>query len=145
MNGTRMNLLLFIENDQKTRAKRFGKTVTDAITDQCVETIHCFSDLENRLVQVPRTISLLVVWVTNLEMLHQLKHYETCLEGINTILILPDRQSETWQAGLGLKPRYITTRDNDFSHINAVIHRIGDKIESYNRLCNNNKEEKHHV
>lgn len=140
-----MNLLLFIENDQTAPAKHLARTVTRAHADQCIETVHSFGALENRLVQVPRNISLLVVWVSSLEMLHRIKQYETLIQGINTILILPDQQSETMQAGLYLKPKYITTHDDDFSHINAVIQRIGDRIESYNRLCSINEKETHHV
>ncbi len=101
-----------------------------------VEIYRTTSDLTLRL-RIPLCESVIaVLLISDQKDLKSMLSIQSLLTNIRVVLILPDRDDETIEAGHSLHPRYLSFTDNSLKDIQAVLARMIEVEKTTHRQVN---------
>jgi hypothetical protein len=115
-----MKLLLYL-NGTKANAERLQHAVEGAGTGHHIEFCYSVAGLLQRFRLGRSDLAVVILFASDRTHLAEFLSIGDWLNDLRTILILPDRDSDTITQGLTLRPRYLTFADTDFSDVSAVL------------------------
>ena len=118
-----MKLLLYMNGSNGT-AKRLERAIEDVAPRHDTEICESITSLSRRLRQRTSDLAVVVLSAFSEEDFAQILALRVWLEGIRTILILPNRESDTIAQGLTLRPSFFSFTDTDFSDVSTVLARM---------------------
>lgn len=118
-----MKLLLYLNGSDGT-AKRLERTVKAVTLRHGIEICQSIPSLSQRLRRKISDLAVVVLCAFTEEDLAQILALRGELAGIRTILILPNRESDTIGQGLTLRPSFFSFTDTDFSDVSTVLARM---------------------
>ncbi|MCG6535460.1 MAG: hypothetical protein L7F78_12400, partial [Syntrophales bacterium LBB04] len=74
-------------------------------------------------------LSIAVICVSSQKEFSSLLAIKDLFKDMRIILILPDRERATVSKGHGLKARFLSYKDSDFSDVAAVLHHMVEKMD----------------
>lgn len=89
------------------------------------------NELSLELAKLSNYSFILVIIAKDSEDLVRLQEIKGLLRDIRTIVILPDRESETVKLGHALQPRYLTFTDADVSEVSRVLAKMLELPEAW--------------
>lgn len=119
-----MGVILFTGDAESEAGTRLREAVQSVAAPHALELVHTFADLSRRLGRSPRMIHVAVLHAHGEEALSEMVLLRELLEGVNVILVLAHRESETLSRGYRLKPRFIAFADEDFGTLKAVLQKM---------------------
>lgn len=128
-----MGKLLFYSKLTTNYGKQLQLVIEDSISDRQIEICRTIASLSAWLRQPGLGLCVAVLLATDMEDLDGLYALRDLLSNLRIILILPDRQKTTIAKGHKFYPRFLTSVDNDFIEIGAVLHRL---LEIHDRGVN---------
>ena len=104
--------------------KRFRQEVEMVVSKKERIVYRTIDGLAQRFRKGGKDISIAVILAADLEDLFDLLYIRGLLEDIKLILILPDREKSTMAMGHILHPRFLTSIDNSFKDVAAVLRKM---------------------
>jgi hypothetical protein len=88
-----------------------------------LETMTGFYNLKKRLSKIPKNITIAILLTQNLDQLLELVSVRSLLDGIRTILVIPDDEKSTRSLGHLLRPTLLTFPGayRNFIDVSAVL------------------------
>ena len=127
-----MKLLLFASSEDD-RA-RLEKCIKELARNPAFDTVVSLDELTGSLCQHINAYVISILLIANREELDKILSIEKLLNGLKTIVIIPDRKPMTISAALKLHPRYMTYVDGDFNDITLVLNHMLGKLQSIKQL-----------
>jgi hypothetical protein len=115
-----MKLLLYCSGTNGT-GERLQHAMEGVAHTHKIELCQTIAGLSNRLRQRTADLTAVVLCASTEAELAEILALREWLCELRTILILPDRESETVSQGLTLRPRFCSFIDTDFSDVSAVL------------------------
>lgn len=102
-----------------------GNRLMDAALSQVagvrIEQFYSIADLAKRLIRGKRSVSVVILCAGTRERLSEILGIRNLLRDLRTIIILPDRKSDTLAQGLVLRPSFFSFVDSDFKDVSTVL------------------------
>ena len=124
-----VHFVLFIHRESGLEAKRFRKGIESALLKTHHEICQSIPELQWRL-RRPRPYGELDVFILIADTddrLRRLVALTDYLEGKSLILVLPKNERDSRSKGFQLWPRYLTSMDNGFEDLCAVLNKFVEK------------------
>jgi hypothetical protein len=116
--------LIFYSKDKNKFGMELEKILGELASKRNVEICRTIRDLTSRL-RIPLSESAIAVLiVADKEDLQSMLSIQSLLINMRIVLILPDRNDGTVEAGHGLHPRYLSFKDNSLKDIKSVLTRM---------------------
>jgi hypothetical protein len=119
-----MDLLLYIPK-MKGAGEKLVLIIEALFPDGTLEFFRTFRQLTSRLRQPVNDREVMVLYLPTRRLLDEIMEIAPLLERLRLIAILPDVDPETIAQGHRLRPRYLTTVDQRFEDVAAVLTKIG--------------------
>ncbi len=121
-----MNIILYSRpgDPAGSRLQTLLETQTTGVTLEVYRTLDTLSE---RLHQPTPDVKAAVLVAARQEDLLILMTLRPLLDGLRTILILPDRQANTVALGHQLRPRFLSDVDSHFLDVIAVINKMAEE------------------
>jgi hypothetical protein len=103
---------------------RLEHAIEAVVPKQDSEICQNITSLSRRLRQRTSDLAVVVLCAFTGDDLAQILALRVWLDGIRTILILPNRESDTIAQGLTLRPSFFSFTDTDFSDVSTVLARM---------------------
>jgi hypothetical protein len=129
--------ILFYASEASGVEERLHKVVEGLASRRSLEVHRTMESLSERLTMPVYDTSIVVLLVANRKELMEVAAVQHLFYDVRSILILPNRDSDTMAIGHSLRPRFVTFRDSDFSDVEAVLHKM---IERYHTPRNDKHE-----
>ncbi len=120
------NILLYTRSEEETE-QRFRSAIETAVAGRTVNVSDDIGSLTGWLSDSPYSGTILLILVDTKEDLVELLSVRKLLFDVRTILVLPDKNSDTVAIGHSLRPRFISYKDGNFLDVAAVL---GKMIET---------------
>ncbi len=120
---------LFYSSEKKEVGKRVQDIIEGLVSEKEVGIYRTVESLTDRLLQLPRNLSMSVILTTTIKELEDVIMIHDLLFDIPIILILPDRNIETSLKGQQLRPRFSSYIDSDFTDVSAVLGKMLDRFQ----------------
>jgi hypothetical protein len=117
------NILLYAKSEEET-SRRFREALKDVLAGEDVRVSSDIGNLTEWLSEAPCIGTILLILVDSREDLAELFSIKKLLFDVRTILVLPDKNSDTVAIGHLLRPRFISYRDGNFLDVAAVLARM---------------------
>jgi hypothetical protein len=117
---TNMQLLLYASQNNKNE-NRLAAAIQAATPGMAIERFMRLDDLRERLRSIVEPNSIAVLLAEDREELHKIQAFRDMLTEIYIILVLPDRQESTVKLAHLLKPRFLSSVDDDFTDLNQIV------------------------
>ena len=124
-----MGVLIYSAQDSPA-GERLQAMISDQVKNEKIEVCGSIQALVDRLRKPFANHPIVVLVTKSHEELKDLVSVRDLLEGLSSILVLPDSQKNTFLIGQKLYPRYITYSDGSFS----VLVQMLDKMLQTSRL-----------
>lgn len=121
--------ILFYSGNSKTKGKIVRNIIESQTYGKSVESFRSVKKLADRLRQSRFDVILIVLLISNPEILMDVVLIRDLFSDIPIVLILPDRKKETINMGHKLYPRFLSYADGDFSDVTLVLNKM------MNRSC----------
>jgi hypothetical protein len=118
-----MKLLLY-SNGNGGNTERLLNAIRGLAPDQETEVHQTVSSLMRRIRQRKGDVAVVILCACSREDLAGVLSIRELLHDLRTILILPDRDSNTLAQGLTLRPRFFSFLDTDFRDVAVVLARM---------------------
>jgi hypothetical protein len=89
-----------------------------------IEVYRKIDDVTYRLRQLRSNLTLAVILAANQDDLENILSIRELLSDLRIILVLPDSEQDTVRKGHGLRPRYLTYADSNFTDVAAVLSKM---------------------
>lgn len=118
-----MRLLVYANgsDDAGKRLEDVIDTVAPGIDTEIYRTVE---NLSNRLRRRFGDLAVVVLRAASRKELQEILRIRDLLDDVPVLLILPDREAETFSEGLNLFPRFISFEDTDFTDVSTVLERM---------------------
>jgi len=123
-----MNFLLYARKNET--GLRLRERIQSLTPDHDMESFGRIDNLFQRLRQPVNGFALAIILAGSRSEFEKILEAGDLLEGLRTIIIVPDRNSETISAALKLHPRYMSYADGDFLDVSMVAGRMLQKSRS---------------
>lgn len=119
---------------------RLQDTVKTTVPGKNLEFFHTMKDLSGRLHRIPREIDVAVLLAQKHHEIEHLILLNPYLDDTPIILILPDRNQETFSKGCKIRPIFTDYVDTDFSNVAAVLEKIYHRHFDYTKIVAKTKK-----
>jgi hypothetical protein len=119
-----MNIVMYADSDDQTVNDRLLRIIESKVSDENIESAKQFDELKKRVSRLPKEIDLAILLAKDKEQLCELISLKDFLDGIPTILILPDQEKETISRATKLHPSFISSVDSDFYLLSDVLEKM---------------------
>lgn len=118
-----MKILVYIKENNGA-GERLQKVIEAIVPDEQIERFRTTEDLYRRLYQPGTRPGLAVLMATNRQELSEILSFQNLLFDVRIIIILPDREEDTFALACELYPRFASYVDSDFMDISAVLRQM---------------------
>ena len=118
-----MKALLYIPHAD-TIGERLLCTIESSAINKKIEIYRRIDSLSQKLREPIYDIDISIIMIPNAKQLSKILLLKERLREINTILILPDRETNTISLAHKFYPRYISFSDSDFKDIGEVLKKM---------------------
>ena len=122
-----MNVVVFLSGQNVTSADKLHRVAAATVPPSQLEIIYSYDRLCTRLRKVPQEIEFVILLAIDETQLLRLVALNSLLDNVHTIIVLPDRKTETVHMGHRLQPRLIAYSGDDFDDVGAVISKMMEK------------------
>jgi len=122
-----MNLFLYLPQDNGAGETLVALSEKVAV-DGPVIPIRSFRQLASRLGQPLNDRDVVILYLPHRRHLEEMLTIASLLERVRLIVILPDPKPETIALGHKLRPRFLTTVDQHFQDVAAVLRKMGEAV-----------------
>ena len=127
-----MKLLLFA-SPEKDRA-RLEKCIEGLTRNPDFDSVVSVDELTGHLCQYINVYAIMILLITSQEELYKILSIDKHLNGVKTIIILPDRKPTTISSALKLHPRYMTYIDSAFNDVSLVLNHMLGKLQPIKQI-----------
>jgi hypothetical protein len=122
-----MKVVVFLSGQNVASADKLHRVAAATVPPSQLEIIYCYDRLCSRLRKAPQEIAIVILLAIDETQLLRLVALKSLLDNVHTIIVLPDRKTETVHMGHQLQPRLIAYNGDDFGDVAAVISQITEK------------------
>lgn len=112
---------IFYQPEQADTDKKFQKLADRVNSMITVETVRTIEDLKLNLGKPKHDLAFVVLCANSKHELISLLEIKNYLEDVKILLIVPDGRKETISLGFKLYPRFITSINDDYYTLTAII------------------------
>jgi hypothetical protein len=116
--------LIVYSKDKNELGMELEKMLEELVSKENEEICRTTPDLALRLRMPLRESSIVVLLISDEEDLKNMLSIQSLLINMRIVLILPDRNDGTIEAGHELHPRYLSFKDNGLKDLKAVLSRM---------------------
>jgi len=116
--------LLVYGNGSNDAGKRLQDVIDGVAPEIDTEIYRTVENLSSRLRRRLGDLAVVVLYAASRKELQEILQIRDLLDDVPVLLILPDREAETFSEGLNLFPRFISFEDTDFTDVSAVLGRM---------------------
>ena len=120
-----MSLLMYAAKSEAA-AKRLQQAVEEIVPAKDLEICPDFKSLSSRLQQPMNGLEIAVLLAGSERDLTGFHSLRDLLSEMRILLVIPDREPETYTRAHRLRPRFMTHTDSDFQDIKAVLGKMVD-------------------
>jgi len=113
--------LFFYASKNDENEKRLKEAIQSASSEGIIEHFTSLDDFRDRLRNIVEPNSILVLAAVDREELLKMQAFRDMLTEIYIILVLPDRQKDTIRLAHLLKPRFLSSIEDDFKDLNQIV------------------------
>lgn len=114
--------LLFYAGRNNKNEKRLATEIQAAATPGMeIERFTRLDDLRDRLRSIVEPNSIMVLAAVNKRELRKMQAFRDMLIEIYIILVIPDRQENTVKLAHLLRPRFLSSVEDDFTDLNQIV------------------------
>lgn len=113
--------LLFYASKNDENENRLKTAIQSATAGETIERFTQLDDLRNRLRNIIEPDSIMILAAVDREELLKMQAFRDMLTEIFIILVLPDRQESTIKLAHLLRPRFLSTVEDDFTDLNQIV------------------------
>jgi hypothetical protein len=135
----RNNILLYAK-EANSLEERLLKKVEEVVPPRSLEVVRTVESLSRRLTMQAYSRAIVILLVANRADLMDVAAIQHLLYDVRSILILSDRETDAVTIAHGLRPRFVSYHDSDFSDVGAVLgkmverYKTGEKAKNARRL-----------
>lgn len=123
-----MKFLLY-SNENNLTGHRLKTLLEGIITRANLVIFSDFDQFRQDLQKPQSRLSIAILVAEDQQELNGFIKIKELMEHFKLILVLPDGEDETLQAGHTLRPRFLTYADSDFADVAAVVTKMMDKAQ----------------
>ena len=118
-----MSLLVYAAKSDGT-AQRLRKVVEEIVPKKDLEICRNIESLSSRLQQPMNGLDIAILLAGSVRDLTGFRSLQDLLSEMRILLVIPDREPDTFAKAHRLRPRFMTHTDSDFEDIKAVLGKI---------------------
>lgn len=122
-----MKVVVYLSGQNVASANKLHRVAAAAVPPAQLEIIYCYDRLCARLRKASQEIVIVVLLAIDETQLLRLVALKSLMDNVHTIIVLPDRKTETVNMGHQLQPRLIAYNDDNFNDVAAVLSQMIEK------------------
>jgi hypothetical protein len=123
-----MNLLVYAEKSGEV-AQYLQQVIEEIVPRKNVEIYRNFSSLSYRLQQPMTGLDIAILLAGSDQDLTDFLSLQELLSGLRILLIIPDREPNTFAKAHTLRPRFMTYTDSGFEDLRAVLGKMCKRVK----------------
>jgi len=101
-----------------------GTRIKRHVPGETIEMYHSIEELSQVLYRLYEHDAIVILQARDREELLRIISLRDLLQGVRVILLLPDREEETISLAHSLRPRFLSSSENDFSDTISVVQKM---------------------
>ena len=119
-----MKILIFCSKDNDFKVTNLISSIETRLLSDKLEFCTDIPALQIKMTSLGQRPNVVVLIASNLEELNQLVEMKDLFFDVPVIVIIPDDNKFSINLGHKLRPRFLTTTDNDISILSAILEKM---------------------